>query len=136
MDDLAGFHLLRQRHLCAQPAGASLFPIWPLARALSPALRRPGLLARTTGFLESCEGYPVDRRYRPLLPRPAGLVNRESDQAGAKQDKAGNGHSEETVRSEFFTHGTPPVVCPGWNETTVPPHSQKNFRPTPNFDTG
>jgi hypothetical protein len=32
----------------------------------------------------------------------------DSEQARAKQDKTGNGHSEETVRSEFFTHGTPP----------------------------
>jgi hypothetical protein len=29
----------------------------------------------------------------------------ESDQAGAKQDDAGNGHREETAGSEFFTHG-------------------------------
>jgi hypothetical protein len=34
----------------------------------------------------------------------------ESEQAGAKQGKAGNGHGEETVRSEFFTHGTPPIA--------------------------
>jgi hypothetical protein len=33
-----------------------------------------------------------------------------SEQARAKQDKTGNGHSEETVRSEFFTHGTPPTA--------------------------
>jgi hypothetical protein len=33
-----------------------------------------------------------------------------SEQARAKQDKTGNGHSEETVRSEFFTHGTPPAA--------------------------
>jgi hypothetical protein len=30
----------------------------------------------------------------------------ESEQARAKQRNAGNGHGEETVRSEFFTHGT------------------------------
>jgi 4-hydroxy-tetrahydrodipicolinate synthase len=36
----------------------------------------------------------------------------ESDQAGAKQNKTGNGHREEAVRSEFFTHGSPPIVRP------------------------
>jgi hypothetical protein len=40
-------------------------------------------------------------------------------QARAKQDKTGNGHSEETVRSEFFTHGTPRlIVRPRLNRTT------------------
>jgi hypothetical protein len=38
----------------------------------------------------------------------------DSDQARAKQDKTGNGHSEETVRSEFFTHGTPPIARECW----------------------
>jgi hypothetical protein len=36
----------------------------------------------------------------------------ESDQAGAKQDKTGNGHGKEAVRSEFFAHGPPPIECP------------------------
>jgi hypothetical protein len=53
-------------------------------------------------------------------------VNRESDKAGAQQDKAGNGYSEEAVGSEFVTHGSPPVVCPCPNNTTVPMHSQRN----------
>jgi hypothetical protein len=39
------------------------------------------------------------------------LGKRESDQTRAKQHKTGNGHGEETFRSEFFTHGTPPIVC-------------------------
>src|ERR1700722_18326165 len=39
--------------------------------------------------------------------RKRGLGNCESDQATAKQDNAGNGQSEEAVRSEFFTHSTP-----------------------------
>ena len=30
----------------------------------------------------------------------------DGEQARAKQDKTGDGHSEETVRSEFFTHST------------------------------
>jgi hypothetical protein len=38
------------------------------------------------------------------------LAQCDSEQAGAKQDKTGNDHSEETVRSEFFTHGTPPTA--------------------------
>jgi hypothetical protein len=33
------------------------------------------------------------------------LAEREGEQARAKQDKAGHSHSEETVRSEFLTHG-------------------------------
>jgi hypothetical protein len=33
----------------------------------------------------------------------------EGEQARAKQGKTGHGHSEETVRSEFFKHGTPPT---------------------------
>jgi hypothetical protein len=36
----------------------------------------------------------------------------ESHQARAKQDKAGNGYCEEAPRSEFATHGTPPIVRP------------------------
>jgi hypothetical protein len=34
----------------------------------------------------------------------------DSQQARAKQDKTGNGHREETVRGEFFAHGTPPTA--------------------------
>jgi hypothetical protein len=34
----------------------------------------------------------------------------DSDQARAEQEKTCNGHSEETVRGEFFTHGTPPIA--------------------------
>jgi hypothetical protein len=37
-----------------------------------------------------------------------------SDQAGAQQDKTRNGHSEKTVRDEFFTHGTPPTARENW----------------------
>src|ERR1019366_10827741 len=60
-----------------------------------------------------------------------------SDQARAKQDKTGNGHSEETVRSEFITHGTPPIAMECWSpsrlsralgshRTTLTQHSQKD----------
>jgi hypothetical protein len=38
------------------------------------------------------------------------LAKCESEQARAKQDKTADGHSEETVRSEFFAHGTPPTA--------------------------
>jgi len=35
----------------------------------------------------------------------------DSEQAGAEEEKTGNGYTEETVRSEFFAcHGTPPIV--------------------------
>jgi hypothetical protein len=64
------------------------------------------------------------------------LGKRESDQARAKQHQTGNGHSEETVRSEFITHGRPPIVRPCSNGTTVPSHSQKDSLPTSNFDPG
>jgi hypothetical protein len=43
-----------------------------------------------------------------LLFEASGKCDRE--QARAKQDKTGNGHSEETARSEFFTHGTSPTA--------------------------
>jgi hypothetical protein len=60
--------------------------------------------------------------FRPLAR--CGLANCESDQARAKQDKTRNGHGEETVRSEFFTHGTLPIVRPCSNGTTAPLHSE------------
>lgn len=45
------------------------------------------------------------------------LVNRESDQAGKKQNKSGYGHREETARGEFFSHGAPPFARPQSNRT-------------------
>jgi hypothetical protein len=56
---------------------------------------------------------------RSLLSKPE-LGNCESDQARAKHDDAGNGHSEEAVRGEFFTHGTPPVAAPALRERPRP----------------
>ncbi len=38
----------------------------------------------------------------------------DSDQARAEQEKTCNGHSEETVRGEFLTHGTPPIARECW----------------------
>src|SRR6267378_6685693 len=39
----------------------------------------------------------------------------DSEQARAEEAKTGNGYSEETVRSEFFTcHGTPPTARQCW----------------------
>jgi hypothetical protein len=44
-----------------------------------------------------------------------GLLGKcDGEQAGAQQDKTSNGHSEETVRGEFFTHGTPPIAWECW----------------------
>src|SRR6266851_4531553 len=55
----------------------------------------------------------------------------DSEQARAKQNETGNGHGEETVRSEFIAHhGTPPNrsgMRPCSNRTTVTLHSQKDF---------
>jgi hypothetical protein len=84
------------------------------------AVLRARALARA---FKSVTGRPdIERRGR-------GSGDCESDKARAKQDKAGNGYSEETVGSEFFTHGTPPIVSPCSNRTTVPLHSQKDSRP-------
>jgi hypothetical protein len=55
----------------------------------------------------------------------------EGNEAGAKQDKTSNSHSEETVRSEFITRGTPPIVRPCSNRTTARSHSQKDSLPGP-----
>jgi hypothetical protein len=65
---------------------------------------------------------------RSPLSKPE-LGNCESDQARAKHDDAGNGHSEEAVRSEFFTHGTPPVAAPALRERPRP-CTVKDFSPT------
>src|ERR1700722_17822941 len=44
-----------------------------------------------------------------------GLLGKcDRDQARAQQDNTCNGHSEETVRGEFFTHGTPPIARECW----------------------
>jgi hypothetical protein len=61
------------------------------------------------------------------------LIESESDQARAKQDKTCNGHSEEAFRSEFIPHGTPPITCPGSQRTTAPLHSQRVSCRIPDF---
>jgi hypothetical protein len=38
------------------------------------------------------------------------LAKCDTEQPRAKQGKTGNGHSEKTVRGEFFTHGTPRLI--------------------------
>jgi hypothetical protein len=55
--------------------------------------------------------WPLERRneFRRALA-PAKSAKCDGEQARAKQHKTGNGHSEETVRSEFFTHGTSPIA--------------------------
>jgi hypothetical protein len=60
----------------------------------------------------------------------------ESDQARAKQDKTCNGHSEKAFGNEFIPHGTPAIVCPYSNGTTVSLHSQRDSVPQPQFDPG
>ena len=61
------------------------------------------------------------RREHPFHIAPISRICRlgwsgkcDSDQARAQQDKTCNGHSEETVRGEFFTHGTPPIARECW----------------------
>jgi hypothetical protein len=62
------------------------------------------------------------------------LGKRESDQTRAKQHKTGNGHGEETFRSEFFTHGTPPIVCAPARTGRLSCRTVKGFpSPAPNF---
>jgi hypothetical protein len=85
----------------------------------------PRALARA---FKSVTGRPDDER------RGRGSGDCESDKARAKQDKAGNGYSEETVGSEFFTHDTPPIVSPCAKRTTVPLHSQKDSHPGASFE--
>jgi hypothetical protein len=84
---------------------------------------------------------PTRRQFKPVTQtddrrraRKHRLGKCDSDQARAKQDKTGNGHGEETVRSEFVTHGTPPIARPCSNRTTVTLHSQKDSLPDASFD--
>src|SRR5439155_4119604 len=73
------------------------------------------------------------RAHRPSFRRRVFSMRRlgesQSDQARAKQDKAANRHGEETLRSEFVTHGAPPIARPCSNRTTVPSRSQKDSAP-------
>jgi hypothetical protein len=71
---------------------------------------------------------PTRRQFKPVTQTDDERQGRrlgkcESDQAGAKQDNTGNGHSEEAVRSEFITHSTPPNRC-------APARSERLSRPT------
>jgi hypothetical protein len=59
---------------------------------------------------------------------PEGLENCESDQARAEQKKAANGHSEETVRSEFFAHGTPPFASRLKQSSEIQSGNEAEFR--------
>jgi hypothetical protein len=59
----------------------------------------------------------------------------DADQAGAKQRKTGNGHSEETLGSEFFTHGTPRLIVRPRFEQNAPHFAQsKGFRAVPKIE--
>ncbi len=103
---------------------------WPYLPA--PA-ERPATAAGKSGFTSglprSQRGPSVDRHCPVAAIQNLGSGNRESDQAGAKHDNADNGHGEEAVRSEFFTHGTPPVACPCAMERP-PPRTVKDLSPT------
>jgi hypothetical protein len=60
----------------------------------------------------------------------------DADQAGAKQRKTGNGHSEETLGSEFFTHGTPRlIVRPRLEQNDRHFAQSKGFRAVPKIET-
>jgi hypothetical protein len=96
----------------------------------SVTLSYPGWRGRRSAPTQSVSRTSGDAR------QSRGSADGERDKAGAKQDKAGHGHSEETVGSEFFTHGSPPLVRPCPDNTTVPLHSQKNFWSTRNFAPG
>jgi hypothetical protein len=88
--------------------------------------------ARQTGVNGTLRGTEIAFiRKRRGEGRPAQLDKCDSEQARAKQGKTGHGHSEETVRSEFFTHGTPHLhlgksdwvmrVKPMWVRNSPPP---------------
>src|ERR1019366_6338029 len=108
--------------------------IQPAETGLTSGL--PGVMQTLSGFATIGAGGFCWRPDDEGRWRKHRLGKCDSDQARAKQDKTGNGHSEETVRSEFITHGTPPIVRPCSNGTTVPSHSQKDSLPTSNFDPG
>jgi hypothetical protein len=57
---------------------------------------------------------------RQARPGENGLDKCESDQARAKQDDTGHGHSKETFGSEFIAHGTPPIAGPARMERPSP----------------
>src|SRR5258706_9495448 len=77
---------------------------------LSPTLRRPtGGLRSFSALYQNTTDQNVRRisSVGCISARKHRSGKRDSDQARAKQDKTGHGHGEETVRREFFTHGTP-----------------------------
>jgi hypothetical protein len=81
-------------------------PIWRLAAPASQAaagIVRPKIAGESRAHQRPSQSW---RR------RGCTLDHCESDQARTEQDKAGDGHSQETVRSEFFAHGTPPFASP------------------------
>ena len=73
--------------------------------------RRAFLARRNCGAIMLCAAswprawHHPERRGRK---HRSGKCDRQ--QARAKHDKTGNGHRKETVRSEFFAHGTPPTA--------------------------
>ena len=126
----------------SSPSSAAFF------RAAAAVSRRSVMLPQVSvPVIKNRMCDPTRRQFKPVTQtddrrraRKHRLGKSDSDQARAKQDKTGNGHGEETVRSEFFTHGTPPIARemlvtvstsarPCSNRTTVTLHSQKDFAP-------
>lgn len=64
-----------------------------------------------------------ETEFQPGRPIGGPLGKCDSEQAGAEEEKTGNGYSEETVRNEFFAcHGTLlSLGNAGWHlQSTVP----------------
>jgi hypothetical protein len=120
---------------------------WDLSAWLQFAFRKQTRPANLRAYRELTRALPIGGRLngqpttvavkrmlrlaRPPRARQTGQRqsgNRQSDKARAEQDKAGNGHSEKTAGSEFFTHGTPPIQRPRPDENAGSLHSQKNFQ--------
>ena len=78
----------------------------------------------------------VEKRiYSAGQPSQRKLRKCESNQPGAKQDDTCHGHSEKALRSEFITHGTPPVRAPPQADDWQAAQSNV-FGPNCHFDAG
>jgi len=73
--------------------------------------RRAFLARRNCGALMLCAAsWPRAWHHPARRGRKHRSGKCDGQQARAKHDKTSNGHREETVRSEFFAHGTPPTA--------------------------
>jgi hypothetical protein len=102
--------------LRAQNCVLSKMPVRPGYRRL--ALASEGSESKLLFHQRNKEVVPAGAHipYRAIsrICRLGWLGKCDSDQARAQQDKTCNGHSEETVRGEFFTHDTPPIAPECW----------------------